>query len=557
MPDQIFPITFKPGIRKDLPVSQNVYCTNAKWTRFYQGMPQSMGGLYYYDINNILPNFLNNDYTHYRVTNIEKNIVILWSENATGKNTNNPPFLPANSQINFLKIGNDQDINAITRYQPNLQNNFPNLNNAAIIKGFAMVRPNCYLMWYIQGVNSHMAIYILDGNNSTLVEVNGDIPNKKITAVCISSNVIFFSEGVTLWWFNLAGDVFNADFGLVSVLANQANSDQKNTTDYEILKILEVRGGNISPTLLVWTTNSLVRFSNSGERIDQDNTFSYRFRKETITNDSSILGNNPNVIVEYEGIFYWIGENKFYFYNGVVLTLENTISKQYFFDNLDRSQVNKIYCFKNEKYNEICWVYPTINKAGLPETDRGRGTPLEMCNRILIYNVSDDCWYDTDFCSYSGSNEYFVAGLYNQDARPTFNNARLGKFTNLNDGQTDLNEANIPDQVNMITSFFTTPLYSFRLNNGLDKLIKIKRIEPNFYITERANSVTTVEIKAYRTLNTTSLNRDTSNALTINADNDIIDYFIEGRYITYTFKHTGFGYKMGQSLFTCTYGDSN
>ena len=45
MADQVFPITFKPGILKDGSPFQGEYCTNGQWTRFFRGFPQNIGGM--------------------------------------------------------------------------------------------------------------------------------------------------------------------------------------------------------------------------------------------------------------------------------------------------------------------------------------------------------------------------------------------------------------------------------------------------------------------------------------------------------------------------------
>ena len=45
MADQVFPITFKPGILRDGSPFQGEYCTNGQWTRFFKGFPQNIGGM--------------------------------------------------------------------------------------------------------------------------------------------------------------------------------------------------------------------------------------------------------------------------------------------------------------------------------------------------------------------------------------------------------------------------------------------------------------------------------------------------------------------------------
>ena len=61
MADQVFPITFKPGILKDGSPFQGEYCTNGQWTRFFRGFPQNIGGMKSSKFTqNTMPKLLNN-----------------------------------------------------------------------------------------------------------------------------------------------------------------------------------------------------------------------------------------------------------------------------------------------------------------------------------------------------------------------------------------------------------------------------------------------------------------------------------------------------------------
>jgi hypothetical protein len=53
----------------------------------------------------------------------------------------------------------------------------------------------------------------------------------------------------------------------------------------------------------------------------------------------------------------------------------------YFFDNVNYSQRQKVWCTKVPRYNEVWWFYP-------------KGTATE-CTDAIIYNVKDKTWYDS------------------------------------------------------------------------------------------------------------------------------------------------------------------
>jgi hypothetical protein len=46
-------------------------------------------------------------------------------------------------------------------------------------------------------------------------------------------------------------------------------------------------------------------------------------------------------------------------YNGVVKEIPNTFNQNYFFDNLNYAQRQKVYATKVSRYGEIWWFYPS------------------------------------------------------------------------------------------------------------------------------------------------------------------------------------------------------
>ena len=70
----------------------------------------------------------------------------------------------------------------------------------------------------------------------------------------------------------------------------------------------------------------------------------------------------------------------FLLYNGVVKELKNDFNQNFFFDNLNYSQRQKVYATKVPRFGEIWWFYP-------------RGDS-EECNDCIIYNTRENCWYD-------------------------------------------------------------------------------------------------------------------------------------------------------------------
>ena len=78
--------------------------------------------------------------------------------------------------------------------------------------------------------------------------------------------------------------------------------------------------------------------------------------------------------------YYWCGVDRFLLYNGVVKEIPNNFNQNYFFDNLNYAQRQKVYATKVPRFGEIWWFYP-------------KGDSTE-CNDAIIYNIRENCWYD-------------------------------------------------------------------------------------------------------------------------------------------------------------------
>jgi len=157
------------------------------------------------------------------------------------------------------------------------------------------------------------------------------------------------------------------------------DSNETNVASTKIVKGLPVRGGSNAPSGLFWALDSLIRVSYNPTTVTAGGTAStFYWRYDVISSQTSILSSQS--VVEYDGIYYWIGVDRFMLYNGVVKEIPNTFNQNYFFDNLNYAQKQKVYANKVPRYGEIWWFYP-------------RGNSTE-CNDCIIYNIRENCWYD-------------------------------------------------------------------------------------------------------------------------------------------------------------------
>jgi hypothetical protein len=103
------------------------------------------------------------------------------------------------------------------------------------------------------------------------------------------------------------------------------------------------------------------------------------FQFDTISAQSSIL--SAQSVIEYDGIFYWIGSDRFLSFNGVVREVPNTLNLNFFFDNLNFAQRQKVFAYKVPRFGEIWWCFP-------------KGDSVEP-DHAVIYNIRENTWYDT------------------------------------------------------------------------------------------------------------------------------------------------------------------
>lgn len=195
--------------------------------------------------------------------------------------------------------------------------------------------------------------------------------------VSVSGGVVTLHPYVFVYGNN--GLIRNCSAGNVNDWVS-ADANETNVAATKVVKGLPVRGGSNAPSGLFWSLDSLIRVSYAPTTVSSgpgtSSTFYWRY--DVISSQSSIL--SSSCVIEYDGIYYWIGVDRFLLYNGVVKEIPNDFNQNYFFDNLNYDQAQKVYATKVPRFGEIWWFYP-------------RGNSTE-CNDAIIYNVRENCWYD-------------------------------------------------------------------------------------------------------------------------------------------------------------------
>ena len=245
-----------------------------------------------------------------------------------------------------------------------------------------------------------------------------------------------------------------------------ADANANNVATGKIVKGLPLRGGTTSPAGLFWSLDSLIRVTYTPSTV---NGINFYWKYDLLTSQTSIM--SSQCVIEYDGIFYWCAVDRFLMYNGVVQEIPNTANQNYFFDNLNYAQRQKVWCTKVPRWGEIWWFYP-------------RGDATE-CTDAIIYNVRDKIWYDAGESpgaqrSAGTFSEVFRKPIWGGNVQNSEGNYTLWQH------ETGVDEVYLTN-VNAIRSSFETNNLGWVTGgpgnpqlSGDNRWLRIERVEPDF-----------------------------------------------------------------------------
>jgi hypothetical protein len=349
MPEQIVQIKSAPGIKRDGTKFEGDQYVDGQWVRFQRGLPRKMGG--YRSINKFLrdlPRALT-EYTQDLLTYIH-----------AGSASRVERFY-IDGGYNTSVITDRTPTSGLTASDSNMwqfATSYDTTNGNQIV---AQVAPN--LNCICNSVGGALFVGDLLGT-SALTQVTTVPANFSATGGVVTLppyTFAFGNDGYAAWSVPNTPDDFTG-----------SGAGNAYITGQKIVKAMPLRGGpGNSPSGLFWSADSLIR----GTYIGGIPVFQF----DTISAQSSILASNS--VIEYDGIFYWIGTDRFLMFNGVVREVENNINLNFFFDNLNYEQRQKVFAMKVPRFGEIWWCFPF-------------GDSTEP-NHAICYNVRENTWYDT------------------------------------------------------------------------------------------------------------------------------------------------------------------
>ena len=350
MAEQIVQIRSAPGIKRDGTKFEGDQYVDGQWVRFQRGLPRKMGG--YRSINKFLrglPRALA-EYTQDLLTYVH-----------AGSSDRLERFF-IDGTYNTSVITDRTPTSGFTADDANLwqfATSYDTTNGNQLV---AQVAPNLNCICNSSGGDLFVGNLL---GTSVLTQVTTVPANFSVTGGVVTLppyTFAFGNDGYAAWSVpNTPSDFTGSGSGNAYI------------TGQKIVKGMPLRGGpGNSPSGLFWSADSLIRASYVG------GTPIFQF--DTISTQSSILSSSS--VIEYDGIFYWIGTDRFLMFNGVVREIENNINLNFFFDNLNYEQRQKVFAVKVPRFGEIWWCFPF-------------GDSTEP-NHAICYNVRENTWYDTE-----------------------------------------------------------------------------------------------------------------------------------------------------------------
>ena len=362
MTKKVFAIDTQPGVQRDGTIFDMNFYTDGRWVRFQRGRPRKIGG--YRAITQDAHGYSRGLYVNSvdginQVFNGYNNGLEVININNTGIGAGVNQFTLSNFTASDLNLWQFDSL----------------FDSQGSGNQLLLAHPGQNLSQIDQTVSTPVLAGDINGTTmAQLADTNGPSPTGN--PIEVSGGVVVLHPYVFVYGDNgllknsTAGDPYNW---------NGPDSNETNVASTKIVKGLPVRGGSNAPSGLFWALDSLIRVSYTPTTVTVGGTpETFYWRYDIISSQSSIL--SSSCVIEYDGIYYWIGVDRFLLYNGVVKEIKNDFNQNYFFDNLNYAQAQKVFATKVPRFGEIWWFFPSGDS--------------EECNDCIIYNIRENCWYD-------------------------------------------------------------------------------------------------------------------------------------------------------------------
>ena len=434
--EMVFTLIPQPGIKRDGTTLEGEQCSDGQWVRFQRGKAKKMGG--YRRISDALTGPVRK--------------LLLWSR----KDINSVVSF-SSSKIETLIVDNSLVGNAIhdrtpaagfTSSSQNVWTADTQYDDAVASQGTIILAHCSQSMTNIDDDTETKPFWALASSPDSLFATITDAPAVSGGVFALAPyTVLFGSDGQVAW-----SDANQPQVWDTSTVPGDAGSDR--VTGAKIVAGLPLRSGKLAA--LLWSLDSIIRMDYIGGGAI--------FGFSTVSTQSSILAQNG--VIEYDGMYFWIGIDRFMYFDSAVHEMPNDLNQNWFFDNLNYEHRQKIWATKVPRFGEIWWFYP-------------RGDNTE-CSHAIIFNARLKTWYDVELAR--------SAGYYSQVRQfPVWTNSALDTATTYGLYQHEVGkDASVGDNVLAIQSYFTTQNFGYLTGGvqdsvqGPNRWTRLTRVEPDF-----------------------------------------------------------------------------
>lgn len=351
---EVSQITSVAGVKRDGTNLDGDNYVDAQWCRFVrqEGRPKKMGG--YAEVSAHVPGPVRS--------------VLLWSRGDFNS-------IVSGSQFGITQANIDSNGGAGTTYDrtPTVWTNEDGVwtldtmyDDAAGSQNTIVVAHRASSLSKIDDPNATQVYFGVANDTAVFAPIVGLAVSGGVC--CVAPYLVYYgSDGLVGWTdVNQPQTLTGGDAGFDRV------------TGAKVVKGLPLRSGS-GPACLLWSLDSVIRMDYVGGNAV--------FKFSTVSTQSSILSQNS--VIEYDGDYFWAGIDRFMAYSGgKVIEIPNNLNKNWFFDNLNFEQRQKVWATKVPRFGEIIWFFPF-------------GDATE-CNKAVVFNIGLKTWYDFELSRSAG-----------------------------------------------------------------------------------------------------------------------------------------------------------
>lgn len=376
MPDNLLPLNFLPGVQRDGTMLDSDTCIDSLWCRWRLGRPRKMGGFFrnyaqlagrprrihmFYQGNKV--------YVHIGTSASLQQVVLDRNGNVLSSVDRTPSgFIATPNAAWTLDSLFDTTSGAVVL----IAHSVPDITSIA---GTTKTIP-------YQGVVTETAKLI---DLQQPADTDGGQYNPPLVASGILAVQPYLfdydSDGHVGW---SAPNLPNT----LGVTGGSSGAGSARISAQKIVSGMPQRGGGVnSPAALFWSLSEVI----TAQFVGSPAIFAFN----TVSPSSSILAGAT--VIEYDGLYCWAGIDRFLMYNGTVVEIPNKYNQDWFFDNMNWAAAGKSFAFKVPRYGEIWFCAPLFGN--------------EEPSHAAIWNIRENCWYDTELPNGGRSAAYFAQGF--------------------------------------------------------------------------------------------------------------------------------------------------